>query len=462
MDGSGPLTDKDPETAGMAKPAGYVEVVRHNRNFRFLWMGQIVSLLGDWFNLLASAALITSLTQSGLAVGGLFVVRMLAPFLISPVAGVLADRIDRRRLLIFTDLSRAVVVFCFLFVRRPQDVWLLYSLTAVQLAISGIFFPTRNAILPDLVRDDEIGAANALSSSTWSVMLAVGAALGGLVAGGWGVYPSFVIDGLTFLASAGLLSRIQPGISIAPGVERSDLRSALSQYIDGLRYLKDHVDILFVALSKAAMGLMVSGAYEVVQVTVSEKVFVIGEGGSTGLGVLYMVAGIGTGFGPILARRFTGDDVRRLRWALPAAFLISSIGLWIIAPLQNFWIVLSGGLLRAVGTGVNWVLATQLLLLLVPNRVRGRVFSSEFALFTLMTATSSGGVGWLLDGTNLGLSGVLRLLALLSLIPMALWVLWLTMGSYRTEPVGKGGPREGMPIPASAASPSGDLSGEVD
>lgn len=425
-------------------------------------MGQIVSLLGDWFNLLASAALITSLTQSGLAVGGLFVVRMLAPFLISPVAGVLADRIDRRRLLIFTDLSRAATVFCFLFVRRPEDVWLLYSLTAVQLAISGIFFPTRNAILPDLVGDHEVGAANALSSSTWSVMLAVGAALGGLVAGGWGVYPSFVIDGLTFLGSAVLISRIDAGISRAPGAEHSSLRSALTQYIDGLRYLRDHLDILFIALSKAAMGLTVSGAYEVIQVTVSEKVFVIGEGGSTGLGILYMVAGIGTGFGPILARRITGDRVARLRWALPAAFLISSLGLWIIAPLQQFWIVLAGGLLRAVGTGVNWVLATQLLLLLVPNRVRGRVFSSEFALFTLMAATSSGGVGWLLDSTQLGLSGVLRVLAVLSLIPAVLWTLWLVLGTYRNEPVGQGASAEATPIPVSAASPSGDMSGELD
>jgi len=425
-------------------------------------MGQIVSLLGDWFNLLASAALVTSLTRSGLAVGGLFVVRMLAPFLISPVAGVLADRIDRRRLLIFTDLSRALTVFGFLLVRRPQDVWLLYALTAVQLSISGIFFPTRNAILPDLVRDDEVGAANALSSSTWSVMLAVGAALGGLVAGGWGVYPSFVIDGLTFLGSAALISRITPGISRAPSVEHSDLRSALTQYVDGLRYLTDHVDILFIAMSKAAMGLTVSGAYEVMQVTVSEKVFVIGEGGSTGLGILYMVAGVGTGFGPILARRFTGDDVRRLRWALPIAFLISSAGLWIIAPLQNFWVVLSGGLLRAVGTGVNWVLATQLLLLLLPNRVRGRVFSSEFALFTLMAATSSGGVGWLLDTTGLGLSGVLRLLAVAALIPAVLWTAWLLFGSYRTKAIGEPGPDTGTPIPASSASPSGDFSGESD
>jgi len=162
---------------------GYAALVRGNANFRNLWLGQIISLLGDWFNLIASAALVGMLTQSGLAIGSLFVVRMLAPFLISPIAGVVADRYNRKHILIAADLVRAATVFGFLLVREPGDVWLLYALTAVQLALSGFFFPARNAILPDITTQDELGAANALSSATWSVMLALGAALGGLVSG---------------------------------------------------------------------------------------------------------------------------------------------------------------------------------------------------------------------------------------------------------------------------------------
>jgi predicted MFS family arabinose efflux permease len=205
----------------------------------------------------------------------------------------------------------------------------------------------------------------------------------------------------------------------------SQLRQAVLQYVEGLRYLWDRPGILLLASSKAAMGLTVSGAYEVLQVTMAEEVFQIGAGGSTGLGFLYMVAGLGTGFGPILARRITGDDEKRLRVALPIAFALASVGLWIIAPIESFGWVLFGGLFRAIGTGVNWVMSTQLLLVLVPNRVRGRVFASEFALFTLGTAISAGGVGWLLDNTGLGLSGVLRLFAILPLAPLVLWSLWL-------------------------------------
>ena len=117
------------------KPVGYVELVLANRNFRAVWFGEVISLFGDWFNLIASAMLITSLTDTGVAIGGLFVVRMLAPFLISPLAGVLADRYNRKKLLVGSDLVRCVVVLVYLFVRDPEDIWLLYILTAIQLAI---------------------------------------------------------------------------------------------------------------------------------------------------------------------------------------------------------------------------------------------------------------------------------------------------------------------------------------
>ena len=180
-------------------PTGYFELIRKNANFRFLWFGQIVSLFGDWFNLIASAALVATLTESGFAVGGLFIVRMLAPFLTSPIAGVVADRYNRKYILFWADVLRGCTVFGFLLVRDASWIWLVYVLTALQLGISGFFFTARTAILPDLVESRAVGTANAITSATWSAMLALGAAAGGLVAGIFGVYPAFVIDGITFL-----------------------------------------------------------------------------------------------------------------------------------------------------------------------------------------------------------------------------------------------------------------------
>lgn len=416
-------------TTATTTPVGYGALLRHNHNYRNIWFGEVVSLFGDWFNLIASAALVTQLTGSGVAVGGLFVVRMLAPFLISPLAGVWADRYNRRMLLLVSDLVRFVVVLGFLFVRRPEDVWLLYALTVVQLAISGVFFPARNAILPDIVAPNEIGAANALSSTTWSVMLAIGAALGGVVTGEWGIYPAILVDAFSFLLSAYFIWRVRyvaPPAALGGGVG-----AALRQYVDGLRYLRRHVDVLVITLLKSATGLTVSGGFQVVQVLLAERVFVIGAGGATGLGLIYAVVGVGTGIGPIWARRLTGDRVWPLRVAIAAGFALAVAGMLIIAPLGGFGWVLFGSLLRGVGAGIVWVFSTQLLLQLTPAGVRGRVFSSDFAAQTLANAVGAAGAGWALDSTGLGVPGLLVALGVLTLVFGAGWVAWMLFGVNR-------------------------------
>ncbi len=417
-------------TNASSRTTGYLALVRDNANFRNLWLGQIISLLGDWFNLIASASLVGALTQSGLAVGGLFVVRMLAPFLVSPIAGVAADRYNRKRLLILTDLLRGVTVLGFLLVREPGQVWLLYALTAIQLGISGFFFPARAAILPDIVSKSELGAANALTSAAWSVMLALGAALGGLVAGGWGAYPAFIIDAGTFLLSAFFVSRVV--YQHKPRLGDTSIRAALVQYVDGLRYLAKRSDILVIALTKAAFGLTVSGAFQVLQVRITEEIFVIGEGGGISLGIMYAVVGAATGLGPIVARRFTGDRDRPMRVAIILAYGISVIGLLLASTLASFGIVLVGTFLRGFGAGLNWVFSTQLLLQLLPDRVRGRVFSTEFAALTLMSAASSAVAGWGLDNSGYSIAEILQITAGGAMFFGLLWTLWLLFGSRQS------------------------------
>jgi MFS family permease len=403
---------------------GYWELVQSNRNFRYLWFGQIISLLGDWFNLIASASLIALLTKSGFAVGSLFVVRMLAPFLVSPIAGVVADRYNRKNILIITDITRAITVFCFLFVRDAGHVWLLYALTVLQLGISGFFFPTRNAILPDLTSPRELGSANALSSATWSVMLALGAAIGGLVSGIWGIYPAFIIDGLTFLLSAVLIAQIR--LDLSPDLDTSDktVGAALKQYLAGLHYLGRHMDILFVAAHKAAIALLMFAGFQVVQVAIAERIFPIGQGGGISMGLLFGVTGIGTGIGPILVRYFTGDRNWALRLAIIVGYFIGALGLAITAPLLSFELVLLGSTIRGVGGGIVWVFSTQLLLQHVSSEVRGRIFATEFAMFTLTSAIGAALAGSGLD--LLGISAIIWVMAGSIIIPGVLWAIWIS------------------------------------
>ena len=404
----------------------YWHLIKSNRAFRYLWAGQIVSLTGDWFNLIASASLIATLTQSGTAVGGLFVVRMLAPFLVSPFAGVVADRYNRKAIVMTTDILRCFVVLALVLVREAEDVWLIYVLTMVQSASQGFFFPAWNSILPDITKPHELGVANALSSATWSVMLAFGAALGGLVSGIVGVYPAFVIDAATFLCSAFIIWRMPYRSLLSLNADQS-IMAGLRQYIDGLSYLRRHIDTFSITLHKGILGLLVIGFYQVVQVTIAEQYFPIGDGGSISLGLIYVMSGIGSGIGPILGRNWARDRDRRLRLMIALGYVCALLGFLISSSLASFPVILAGGLLRGIGGGLVWVLGTQLLLQIVPNEVRGRVFSTEFAMYTLFAAMSSGVTGTLID-SELGVRGILWLGSALLLIPIVIWCLWIVFG----------------------------------
>ena len=412
-------------TSGERVEIGYIRLIRGSRNFRFLWFGQIISLLGDWFNLIASAALVAFLTKSGFAIGGLFVVRMLATFIASPIAGVIADRYNRKHILIATDVARAVTVLGFLFVRNAGDVWLLYTLTAIQSGIGGFFFPTRTAILPDIVLPRQLGAANALGSATWSVMQALGAAIGGLVAGTWGIYPAFVLDSFTFLLSSVLIARIRLRRRKADDVSDKTIRGVLTEYTDGLRYLGINPDILVIVLHKAAVGLLMFAGFQIALVKIAKEIFVLGDKGAISMGLIYGVNGIGTGVGPIIARYFTGDRDKPLRFCIIVGYFFGAVGLSVMAPLSHFGVVLLGAMFRGIGGGIVWVFSTQLLLHLTASEVRGRVFGTEFTLFTLMSAAASAIAGAALDMPSFGVSDLLWWLAGLILIPCVLWAFWV-------------------------------------
>jgi MFS family permease len=385
-------------TVATSPQVGYAQLLRSNANFRNLWYGQIISLLGDWFSLIGSATLIAILSGSGLAVGGLFIARTLPAFVLSPVTGVIADRFNRRMLLILSDVLRAIVVLGFLLVREGGDIWLLYALTVLQLSISALWQPTQSAMLPEIVTKDELVAANALLAATWSTMLALGAALGGLATGLIGIYPAFIIDAATFILSALFMWRIV--YQAKPALKSGGVKEGFGQYIDGLRYLWGEPEVLVIALVKGAGALTVGGGLAVLQVRYAQQLFPIGEGGSISLGLMYAVVGVGTGLGPIAARRVVGDKQGAMRWTLVAAFVMQAIGMVIVWLAPTLTVALAGMTIRSVGGGIIWVFSAALLLLLLPADVRGRVFAFEFALFMVAYAVSSAVGGWLLDASD--------------------------------------------------------------
>src|SRR5262249_13481108 len=156
----------------------------------------------DWFDSIALFTLLLNLTGSGQAVGGLLVAQFLPSALVGPWAGVLVDRLPRRMVLIVADIGRALLVLLFLLVHSRGDIWLVYLVALFKNILTAFFEPARSALTPDVTTREELVAANAIGGATWSAMLALGAAAGGLVVGTLGTQAAFLIDSGSFLVSA--------------------------------------------------------------------------------------------------------------------------------------------------------------------------------------------------------------------------------------------------------------------
>ena len=183
-------------------------VLKNNPEFRKLWFSQVISSAGDWFNRMAILALIGELggPDIGTGLGALFAVeftlRLLPSALFSPIAGALADRLQRRTVMIFTDLLRAAIVLGFLFVDEAHELPLLYGLLFAQMSVGIFFDAARSASVPNTIAPEDLHTAYTLSAATWSIMLALGAGLGGLLLNVVGLQGVFLIDSATYALSA--------------------------------------------------------------------------------------------------------------------------------------------------------------------------------------------------------------------------------------------------------------------
>src|SRR6185503_8558971 len=175
---------------------------RQNRNYRYTWLGQIVSETGDYFNNVAVFALVMEKSGSGLVVSGVMLARAVPAMLAGPIAGVLLDRLDRRRIMIASDLVRAVVALGFLFTIHQPRPWLLYILSALLMLASPFFTSGRAAILPAIATPAELHTANSLTQTTQWATLTAGTLLAGVSAAKFGYHWAFIVNALSFAFSA--------------------------------------------------------------------------------------------------------------------------------------------------------------------------------------------------------------------------------------------------------------------
>lgn len=358
----------------------YWTLLKTRPQYRLLWFAQVVSMLGDWFGTIASIILVNRLATSGLAISILFLARGLPYFLFGPIAGVVADRFNRKVVLVTADIMQTLVGFAFLLVIATESLLLLYLLTAVQFCLSSFFEPARAAILPNLVQgEQELLLANTLSSTTWSAMLALGAAVGGFATALFGVEMALIANALTFIVSAVLISQIQ-GIERPNPLSDQPSQSGYLDFIDGLKYVWQNPRIGVYALVK---GLAQVGSVDAMFTLYAASVFVIGTDGAITLGILYMAFGVGAVLGPVIGNTFSDNSDRFFqRWIL-YGFIMLPVG-WIafsIAPTLGLAAIAIA--IRAMGGSINWTYSNVQLQTHVPDNFLGRVFALDFSFFTL-------------------------------------------------------------------------------
>lgn len=370
---------------------GYLAVLRDNKNFRRLWYGQVVSQLGDWLDSIALFTLLLNLTGSGQAVGLLFLAEFLPGAVVGPFAGVVVDRLPRKLVLIGADLARAALVLLFLLVDGPEDLWLLYLAVIGKTAMAAFFEPARSAIIPSLCRREELVSANAVSGATWSAMLALGAALGGLVAGLLGVQAAFLLDAASFLLSAALIATVRvppretPAVQTALSFGAAAARAA-GELRDGLRYVFARSELFWLTFSKGLWSL--GGGVLLLLTLFGREVFPLGQDGAISIGLLYAARGIGTGIGPLVAMRLGGGRAF-MRRAVALSFFITAAGYVLLGAAPALAVAALCVLFAHTGGSIQWVFSTALIQERAEDSFLGRVFATEYAGFTLATALSA-------------------------------------------------------------------------
>jgi len=394
------MTQRDPDTAARDDRAGRdnsaieqeveartgfrasLSLLRRNRDFRRLFLASVISLGGDWFLFVAITSLIVETTGRAIDVGLAILAQELAFFLASPPAGVLVDRLDRRKLMIVCDLARIGVCASFLFV-GAGTIWLAYPLLALLSVFGAPFDPASSAATPNLVDPHDLPTANALNGSLWGTMLAVGAGLGGIVATAFGRDTAFVIDAISFAVSALLLVGIRRPFSEErePGHEHSKMLDATIEVVQYAR--RDHRVLALMGV-KAGFGLA-AGVLALIPIFGAD-VFARGE---IGVGALMAARGIGALVGPFLGHRISGEGHRHLFGAIGVALAVFGFSYMALGLAPTLWIAAVVIFVAHLGGGAQWVLSTFGLQVLVPDHIRGRVFAVDFAMITLSLAISS-------------------------------------------------------------------------
>jgi len=348
------------------------QVLKENKDFRRLFLGQVFSLAGDWFNFVAVVTLIGDVRGGGImALAWLTVIKQLPVILFSAVGGVFADRFSRRKIMLYSDLIRAVLAVLIIPATNygPSAVLAVIGLSAI---ISAFFDPARTACLPQLVEPSQLRSANALGSMAWSTCMILGAALGGVVTEYFGVNFALIIDGVTFLVSAWLIYKLPPLYPTQHHVHTE------VTFRDFIKYRLFSVERKIAVLVKGLFGI--GAAVNFIQSVIGLSLG-IGASGAGGLSATLCARAFGALSGMIVAKKFF--DSKSEIDLITVGMFFCGLSYFAVGISESIPLFLFSMFTAHFGSSLVWVYSTIWIQRIFPNEERGRAAGLDIGLFML-------------------------------------------------------------------------------
>lgn len=406
----------------------YIDLISRNHDYRRLWLSQVVSNFGDWFGLLAVYALITRYSDSEFLLGLIIVVKMLSLAFFSPLAGYITDRFNRRRIMMICDGLRALLMVAMLLVVSYETLWMAYVFTALQMMLSAVFEPAKTSSIPNVTTKEELVDANVLSAASWSVIFTLGMGIGGLATAWLGTNLVFILDALSYILSAWFIYR---AVIPQETMSKAELKRTRNPFVgikEGFQYLINTRRVLRPTLAKGCFTMFL-GALTYMLILVSEEILLMG---SVGLGLLYSARGIGTGIGPIIGRRLFPNEADWIR--VMGLCMIFTGAMYVIVGLTTSLILMLAFVLLAhTSSGANWVMSTVLLQRRTPDTYRGRIFSTEWLLFTLAQSASVLAASALLENDIFSIQQLLMIFGVLLAGAGIIWGMTITRQEHHYQ-----------------------------
>jgi MFS family permease len=398
---------------------GYLQLLRENSNFRNLYISRLISLFGDWVNLIAIFTLIKELIgPSPIATSIVLVLKFLPNTLLSPIAGIFADRYDRKTILVWSDITRFLVVCCFLLVPIFPNIWFIYTLIFLQTALGTFFEPARTAMMPDLVPGKALVTANALGGIAWALMLTFGSAAGGILTELFGWQVNITIDAVSYLISAIFIFRIQYTPTYKPIT--SQKRSGWSENKELYARLFADPRLFHLSILKGAYSI--GGAASLMLTMYGQEIFPSGTTGAMSLSALLVARGLGATLGPVIGRWYAQSDTIKLQKVVLFSLIIFGFFYTILSVTNNLFLACLVVFFAHMGGSSLWAFSTVLLQIEAAPDIRGRIFGFEFGLATLSSSIATLFFGYLIDIDVLTIRQASAAMGISLALPISLWL----------------------------------------